>query len=256
MNIYFEKLPYKRESLFGRLLALELGVFGDHVLLPLDLAGGQVPHHLRDVAQRDPNLAGRVPLPECNGVGLKAVEVDGDAERDGDLVGARVAPPDGAGRVVHLVTNLRRRQLDRELLDDGVEVRVVGEGEHGALDGRHERREGEVGPLLVPLPDDEVVLEEAVHDAADAERGLDHARYHLLYVNFALEPLHFGDHVFGDAEGLVFNIDVVAAFLFHRLLQLLNLIRCKSPKVFGDILCILLERLPDGSLVQYQFDDV
>ena len=64
MNIYFEKLPHKRESLFGRLLALELGVLGDHVFLPLDLAGRQVPHHLRDVAQRDPNLAGRVPLPE------------------------------------------------------------------------------------------------------------------------------------------------------------------------------------------------
>ena len=64
MNIYFEKLPHVREPLFGRLLALELGVFGDHIFLPLDLAGGQVPHDLRHVAQRDPNLAGRVPLPE------------------------------------------------------------------------------------------------------------------------------------------------------------------------------------------------
>ena len=65
MNIYFEKLPYKPlEPLFGRLLALELGIFGDHVFFPLDLAGGQVPHDLRDVAQRDPNLTGRVPFPE------------------------------------------------------------------------------------------------------------------------------------------------------------------------------------------------
>ena len=63
MNIYFEKLPYKPlEPLFGRLLALELGVLGHHVFFPPDEAGRQISHHLRDVAQRNPNLTGRVPL--------------------------------------------------------------------------------------------------------------------------------------------------------------------------------------------------
>ena len=60
----FWEITAQTRTLFGRLLALELGVLGDHVFLPLDLAGGQVPHDLRHVAQRDPNLAGRVPLPE------------------------------------------------------------------------------------------------------------------------------------------------------------------------------------------------
>ena len=68
MNIYFEKLPHKRPSerepaLLGHLLALELGVFGHHVFFPLDEARRQISHHLRHVAQRNPNLTGRVPLP-------------------------------------------------------------------------------------------------------------------------------------------------------------------------------------------------
>ena len=49
--------------------------------------------------------------PECDGVGFEAVEVDGDAEWDGNLVSSRVASPDGTGGVVHLVTHLRQRQV-------------------------------------------------------------------------------------------------------------------------------------------------
>ena len=42
---------------------------------------------------------------------LQGVEVDGDAERNGDLVGARVPPADGAARVVHLVRHVHLRQV-------------------------------------------------------------------------------------------------------------------------------------------------
>jgi len=61
----------------------------------------------------------------------------------------------------------------RQLLDERGEVGVVGQRQYGALERGDEGRESEVGALLVALSHAEVVLEERVHDAADAEGRLD-----------------------------------------------------------------------------------
>ena len=61
----------------------------------------------------------------------------------------------------------------RQLLDERSEVGVVGEWQYGALERSDEGRESEVGTLLVAVSHAEVVLEERVHDTADAEGGFD-----------------------------------------------------------------------------------
>jgi len=71
-------------------------------------------------------------------------------------------------------------QRFRESLDQRSKVRIVGERQHGTLERSDERREREVGPLLVALSHAEVVLEECIHDAADTERRLDHVRDDFL----------------------------------------------------------------------------
>ena len=62
----------------------------------------------------------------------------------------------------------------RKLTNEGNKVRVVRQGQDGTLERRDEGRQGEVSSLFVALTHPEVVLEQGVHDAADAERRLDH----------------------------------------------------------------------------------
>ena len=67
-----------------------------------------------------------------------------------------------------------------QLPDEGRKLGVVGQRQDGALEGRDEGREREVGALLVAVAHPEVVLEQGVHDAADAEGRLDHVRDDFL----------------------------------------------------------------------------
>ncbi len=63
---------------------------------------------------RSANLLHGVAVAQRGGVRLfERVEVDGDAERHGDAVSARIAPPDRAARRVHLVRHVVRRQRAR-----------------------------------------------------------------------------------------------------------------------------------------------
>merc|ERR1712078_98116 len=68
------------------------------------------------------------------------------------------------------------------------------------LDGRHQGGEAEHRPgLVVPLPRVECVLEHAVHDASDAEGGLDHARREVPPRDLLLGLLD-GHHLLRDGE--------------------------------------------------------
>ena len=59
------------------------------------------------------------------------------------------------------------------VVDLGLEVGVVGEGEDGCFDGGDLGGELEEGSLGVRGPDVEAVLKDAVDDSADAKGGLD-----------------------------------------------------------------------------------
>ena len=69
-----------------------------------------------------------------------------------------------------LVLGQRLGQLSHK----GRKLGVIGERQDGALQGCDEGREREVGALLVAFAHSEVVLEQGVHDAADAEGRLDY----------------------------------------------------------------------------------
>lgn len=56
-----------------------------------------------------------------------------------------------------------------------VQIVLLQQREHGGLDGRHRRGEAKDGPLRIPLPRVEGVLEQAVQDAPNAEGRLDDA---------------------------------------------------------------------------------
>ena len=58
-----------------------------------------------------------------------------------------------ARAVVHAVGDVVHREGLADRLDQGGEVRVVGEGQQGALEGGDDRRQGEVCPLLITFPD-------------------------------------------------------------------------------------------------------
>ena len=84
---------------------------------------------------------------------LKAVKVDSDAEWNRHLVSPGVPLAYRARAVVHTVGDVVHREGLADRLDQGGEVRVVGEGQQGALEGGDDRRQGEVCPLLITFPD-------------------------------------------------------------------------------------------------------
>ena len=100
--------------------------------------------------------------------------VDGDGERHAELVRARVSLPHGDRGGVQLGGDAVRAELARDDVGELVHARVVEQREDRALDGRDDGREPEHRLLLVVLSHVEGVLEHAVHDAPDPERGLDH----------------------------------------------------------------------------------
>ena len=80
---------------------------------------------------------------------LQTVEVNSDAEGDGNLVSAGVALADGAGAVVHLVGDVVHDEVLAEPRDEGGEVGVVGEREDGTLERSNDRGQREVRSRLV-----------------------------------------------------------------------------------------------------------
>ena len=65
---------------------------------------------------------------------LKTVKVHGDAEWDCHLVCPGVSFSNGARTVVHTMGDIVHRELLADLLHQGGEVGVVGQGEQGALE--------------------------------------------------------------------------------------------------------------------------
>lgn len=59
--------------------------------------------------------------------------------------------------------------------------------------------------LLVAVSHLEVVLKDGIHDATDAEGGLDHVGHHLLRVHSLLAFLDT-DHVLGELEAVTTHV--------------------------------------------------
>jgi hypothetical protein len=59
--------------------------------------------------------------------------------------------------------------------------------------------------LLVAVSHSEIVLEDRIHDATNAEGGFDHVGHHLLRVHRLLALLH-AHHVFGERETVAAHV--------------------------------------------------
>lgn len=124
---------------------------------------------------------------------LQAVKVRGVAEGDRDLVSPGVPLADGAGAVVHLVTDVVEGEVLRELGHQGSEVRVVRERKDGALEGRDNGRDA--------------VLKDGVHNPPDTELGLNNTGGDLLDVERLLVLLD-GHHVLAQGDILPIALEV------------------------------------------------
>ncbi|KAF3806253.1 putative glycine--tRNA ligase [Colletotrichum gloeosporioides] len=205
------------------------------------------------------DLLGRVAVAEGDGVVLDGLEVDGDAEGRAELVVAAVALADGRGRVVHAGGDAELAQLLGDLLDEGLELRVGGEGHDQNL-GRGDRRgEGEnlvedmKGGLItyttsliaavrggaVPV----AVLNERVEDTADTEGRLDNVGSVFPGVLNALPELDL-DKVLADldlAVGDAGNLELQLAVVGELLGELLALLLCCRHQSTLDCPAVLLE---------------
>jgi len=79
-------------------------------VLPQSAALAEVLQHVGELVQRNAHLQSRVSLAQRHGSILDRTEVDGDTERNTNLVGARVAATDRLADVIDLVRDVGLRQ--------------------------------------------------------------------------------------------------------------------------------------------------
>ena len=89
------------------------------------------------------------------------------------------------------------RSPSKPNLNKRSELGLIRERENRAFVGRDDGWKGEIRSLLVAVALAKVVLEDGIHDAADAKGRFDDGRNHLLHVDFLFLPFH-GHLILGD----------------------------------------------------------
>ena len=221
-------------------------------LLPLAVVVGEACDDGAEVLHRDADLLARVPLAERDGsralLALEGLVVDGDGERDADLVGSRVALADGLAGLVDAVRDAVLREEAVDLVDDGLELLVLLEREDGHLVRGEERRERQHAAVGVLGAVPERVLEQAVEDAPDAERRLDDVRDEHVAGDLLLRELE-ADHRAVELRLVVADLHDDLAARLHLLGVLLGLLGAELGERLDDRLRLLAVLLADGALL-------
>jgi len=227
-------------------------------LFPSCLLSDEMVEKIHKLRHRYTDLLHAITLTKSDGLILKGDVVDSDGERNAKLISTSITTADGCTSGIDLVAQVLVLEIHADLMYDRVETLLSLKREHGHLDGSDLRRKGEhttiksglVLVLAIVRTAPVGMLEDAVEDTTDTERGLDDVRDEgltglLLLAHLDLDHLRLQHILLA-----VVSLEGELLVLLEGSLHCGKLVLVEAFDVLEDVLGVLAESLANDALLQ------